>query len=369
MQYVLGLSRLGHDVLYLEDSGEWPYVLDGDFTSMSWVARDARQNISHVDSTMRRFELNWAYRNPLENKWHGISDNKRREFINTADLLINVSGSLENPNHYRGRAIMAYIDTDPIFTQTKIARGEEEFAARVAAHDVHFSFGEALSSSVPPTEFIWRPTRQPVVLDEWRHDVSPRPNFTTVMNWTSYRPLEWKGQTYAQKDVEFEKFRALPALIPEIPLELAIGSILHREWEGKTRSQLPSLKSSGWLVADAFEICAGLDAYRNYVLHSKAEWSVAKNGYVVGRPGWFSDRSACYLAAGRPVVVQDTGFSSIIPTGRGVLSFSTIDEAANDIKAVTANYRRHSRAATDIAASFFSSDDVLNNLIEVSVSV
>jgi hypothetical protein len=369
MHYVLGLVRLGHDVFYFEDSGEWPYTLAGGPTD--WIARDARQNVSHLERLMRRFGLDskWAYRNPARNEWYGMTDQERNRIVKTADLIINVSGSLEHPDAYCKRALLIYIDTDPVFTQAKIARRESDFIARIASHNIHFSFGERMSDRVLPTQFVWRPTRQPIVLDEWSTHVCPRPAFTTVMSWTSYRPLVWAGQVYGQKDVEFEKFRSLPHRVPDVPLELAIGSIVHPEWEGEKGSPLPSsLEASGWGIVNAFEVCADLDTYRSYIAHSKAEWSVAKNGYIVGQSAWFSERSACYLAAGRPVILQDTGFSAIIPTGQGVLSFSTLDDAVSAIRAVSADYHRHSQAASEIAASFFASGHVLNDLLHRSFS-
>ena len=238
IHYILGLIRLRHDVFYFEDSGEWPYALTGGPRRVDWVAPDARQNVSHLDRVMRRFGLDsrWAYRNAAAREWHGMSDQRRNSIIDTADVIINVSGSVDRPEAYRKRALLVYIDTDPVFTQTKIALGTETsqgvgtqrtlnadyfkrwrerlLAKRVALHDVHFSFGETLSSKVPPTHFFWRPTRQPIVLDEWASHVSPRPPFTTVMSWTSYPPLAWKGQIYGQKDVEFERFRSLPGRVP-----------------------------------------------------------------------------------------------------------------------------------------------------------
>jgi len=371
MQYVLGLIKLGHEVFYFEDSGEWPYLLAGGSAPSDWIARDAQQNLVHLSDIMGRFGLSesWAYHNSAEDVWYGMPDRKRQTIVKTADVIINVSGSLVTPSAYRERALLVYIDTDPVFTQAKIAMGERDFAERVASHDIHFSFGETLSGRVPSTQFYWRPTRQPVVLDEWITDASPRPSFTTIMSWTSYRPLTWKGKVYGQKDLEFRKFHSLPRHVPQVPLELAIGSIAHPEWQADTSSPLLStLEDAGWNLVNALQVCPDLDSYKSYVVHSKGEWSVAKQGYVHGQPGWFSERSACYLAAGRPVILQDTGFTSVVPAGRGVLSFSTLDEAANAIKEVSANYDCHSRAASEIAAGLFASDRVLKQLLDASFS-
>ena len=318
LQYVLGLSRLGHDVYYLEDTGQWPYnpAEDG-------LGKTSSYNVDYLAGIMSRFGLDdrWGYRFPWKNQWHGMPENRRREIIQTADLLINVSGTLQCPEKYRSVKRLAYIDTDPVFTQVKIARGQEDFRRLVDSHDVHFSFGECLPANVPNTGHAWNPTRQPVVLDQWHTETAPRETFTTVMNWTSYKPVSFEGRTYGQKDVEFKRFLDLPSLVAPLPLELAVNS-------GKT-SPTPRnlLTHKGWHLADPNKVCPDLDSYRQYIQTSLAEWSVAKNGYVEGQSGWFSCRSACYLAAGRPVVVQDTGFSSVLPTGDGILSFSTLDEA------------------------------------------
>jgi hypothetical protein len=124
------------------------------------------------------------------------------------------------------------------------------------------------------------------------------------------------------------------------------------------------LEHHGWIVVDPTETCADIDSYRNYITHSRAEWSVAKGGYVVSRPGWFSCRSACYLAAGRPVVVQDTGFDSALPVGEGILAFRTLEEAISGVEELERDYARHSRKAREIATEYFDASRVLNELIQ-----
>jgi hypothetical protein len=386
LQYPVGLARLGHDVFYFEDSGEWPYTLDGGASGIEWIARDPSRNVEHLARTMDRYGLGerWAYHFPTRPRWYGLSHRKRREVMATADLVLNVSGTLRRPQDYRQAHRLAYIDSDPVFTQVKLLmpRSQRKFQKRVAAHDVFFSFGERFSADTPRTGHMWLPTRQPIVLSEWRPSAPRRDVYTTVMSWTSYRPLRHGGRTYAQKDVEFMRFLDLPGRVAGAELEVALGMNHHTAWQtagaaddltpevralvslGATWTPHELLARAGWRTADSLQACGDLDSYRAYIESSRAEWSVAKNGYVRGQSGWFSCRSACYLAAGRPVVVQETGFSSVLPVGEGILPYRTPDEAAEAIRAVEADYPRHARAARSIAEEFFDSDRVLTRLVD-----
>jgi len=358
-QYVLGLAQLGHDVYYLEDTGQWPYN-----PREGGLGKDCDFNVQYLATVMSRYGLaeQWAYRFPWQSQWFGLSDLKRQEVIRSADLLINVSGTLERPEEYRQVSRLTYIDSDPVFTQVKLARGQLDFRKWIDVHDVQFSFGECLSAEVPETGHQWRPTRQPIVLSEWRPERPFRDVFTTVMNWTSYKPVVYGNRSYGQKDLEFVRFQELPRLITPTALEIAVNA-------GKTRrTPRQFLAHKGWRVVDPAEVCPDLDSYRDYIESSKAEWSVAKNGYVVGRPGWFSCRSACYLAAGRPVVVQDTGFGAVLPLGEGLLAFNTLEEAVASIKDIEANYPRHAKAARAIAAEYFDATKVLPRLVEESMN-
>jgi hypothetical protein len=212
LQYILGLVHLGHDVYYFEDSGEFPYNLNGGSSGNDWVAHDCTYNVDYLAKVMYRagLENRWAYRFPLKQQWFGLSDKQRMVIIQSTDLLINVSGTLERPEDYRRIPRLLYVDTDPVVTQIKLALDAEDFRRRVDAHDVHFSFGECLSEVVPATGHRWRPTRQPILLSEWRPSMSHSDVFTTVMNWTSYKPLKYRGRMYGQKDVEFTRFLDLP---------------------------------------------------------------------------------------------------------------------------------------------------------------
>ncbi|MHC4083266.1 MAG: glycosyltransferase [Planctomycetota bacterium] len=358
LQYLIGLARLGHDVYYLEDSGQWPYN-----PQRPRVDTDCEFNVGYVREAMSRYGLEdrWAYRVGWPLAWAGLSDRRREEVVASADLLINVSGSLGCPEEYRRARRMIYLDSDPVFTQVKLAE-QEQFRRLVDLHDVQMSFGEQMSDRIPDTGYEWRPTRQPVVLSEWRAASPRRDVFTTVMNWTSYKPVKHEGRTYGQKDVEFRRFLDLPRLVHPTELEVAVAL-------GKTRRPPRELLlHRGWRLVDPNVACRDLDSYRAYIEGSMAEWSVAKNGYVVGQSGWFSCRSACYLAAGRPVVVQDTGFSDILPVGEGILTFCEPQEAAEAIREVEHNYATHSRAALAIAREYFDSDKVLAQLIEAAMN-
>ena len=383
LQVVLGIKRLGHDVYYIEGSGEWPYSFDGP-AGGDGVANDPRPTVEHLASVMARFGLStkWAYQFPPTSEWFGLSDEKRTDLIRSADLLINVSGTLERPEDYRGVRRLVYIDTDPVFTQIDIAGDNSGRRHQVDAHDVHFTFGECLGKHLPDTGHRWHPTRQPIVLSEWVSSVPHHDVFTTVMNWTSYKVVMYCGRTYGQKDVEFLKFMGLPQKVLPTTLEVALHKP-HIRWPSNYENTPACIRSLdrdnatwtphevltqlGWRVVDATEVCSDSDSYRRYIQQSKGEWSVAKNGYVEGKAGWFSCRSACYLAAGRPVIVQDTGFSKVLPVGEGLLAFGTLDEAEAGIREVEGNYRRHAKAARSIAEAYFDSDKVLNRLLEVAM--
>jgi hypothetical protein len=380
VQYAAGLARLGHDVFYLEDSGEWPYSLDGGPTGNDWVRRDPSENLVHLQAVLSRYGLGekWAYRFPLDSRWFGLTDLKRREVIASADLLVNVSGTLEHPGQYRAIPRLVYIDSDPVFTQIKLQLKDSQraFRERFEGHDVFFTFGDGIPEL--DQERTWNVTRQPILLGEWR-DAPHGQVYTTVMSWTSYKPLRFEGQDYGQKDVEFARFIELPSKTPT-GLEVAMGGAHHADWE-TGKAELPEttaellrenprltpaelLSRNGWRVVDALQRCGTPDAYHKYITSSKAEWSIAKNGYVRGQSGWFSCRSACYLAAGRPVVVQDTGFT--LPAGEGILKFSTLEQAVDAIREVEAIYPRHARAARSLAEEYFNSDKVLGELIEAA---
>jgi len=363
-QYAAGLQRLGHDVLYLEDTGHWFY----DAVNQTYTD-DASRNVEYLAGVMRLFGLgdNWSLRDPKDRYW-GRNETEVADWCAGADLVLNISGSLWPREAYQKARRKVYLDSDPAYTQAKIRRvlegkpgpNEAYSLECMRLHDRFFTFGENIGQPdcpIPTDEFVWRPTRQPILLDEWKNPKSkiqnPKSPWTTVMSWKiDERPPEIAGWTLGAKDREFEKFMALPPKAG-VPLELAVSGRAPRE----------ALTANGWRLVEGHAVSSDGEVYRDYIQGSRGEWSVAKQAYVATRSGWFSCRTACYLAAGKPAVVQDTGWSKFYPAGRGLLAFSTLEEATNAIASVERDYASHCRSAREIAAEYFDADKVLKKLL------
>ena len=363
LQYVEGFARLGCEVLYLEDTGQWFYdparttFTPDATTGARWLA-DAIARVA--PSCVRR----WAVRAP-DGAWHGLDGVAVARACAGADLLLNLSGACWLRPAYRAARVTAYVDTDPGYSQAKLAAADAgtadaaaaESAALIRAHDVFFTLGEHVGADdclVPTAGLLWRPTRQPIVLDAW--PVVPPPDdgaFTTVLSWKiEPSPPVFGGRTYGGKDVELLRFLSLPRRTPE-PLELAISGDAPRA----------RLAEAGWRVVDGHAVSSTLDAYRGYLQASRGECAVAKNVYVATRSGWFSTRSAAYLASGRPVVVQDTGFPAHVPCGPGLHAFTTIDEAADALASVRRGYADACAHARHVAERCFAAEDVCARLL------
>jgi hypothetical protein len=367
IQYVLGFHRLGHDVLYLEDNGRWCY----DPAAQTFVA-DAAGNAARLHAGLAALDPalkdRWFFRDAA-GLTYGRSWPDVVRFVREADLFLHISASCWMRDEYFACKRLAFIDSDPMYTQGSVpgylngtaTEEERDRIEMLRRHDVFFTFAENLGAGdcrIPLGVFDWKPTRQPIVLSCFEpHRVpvaSRRHTLTTVASW---EPTE-KGPTfdgimYTGKSTEFLRFQDLPSRAA-LPLEVAMsGPAPHATLRGK-----------GWSVVDAWAVTSDPWIYRDYLAHSLAEWSIAKHAYAAGRTGWFSCRSACYLALGVPVVVQDTGFGVTIPTGEGILAFCTLNEAAAAIAEVAANPARHARAATEIARELFCSDKVLSQLLE-----
>lgn len=365
LQYLLGFVRLGHDAYYLEDTGMWTFDPFQDTFS-----DDATYNAGYLADCLKELEpgleKRFCFRDTYDKHW-GLSREEFAAVVDRADVFINISTTCQLRDEYRKIPVKILIDSDPLYTQSGIpgyldgTADEKTRGAidRMKEHDLFFSFGENVGKPgclVPPDIFGWKPTRQPIVLDCWKAGRAPaRDVFTTVLSW---KPVEKgpvvNGVTYGGKNLEFERLIDLPRHT-DAHLELALGG-------GKPPREL--LAGNGWKLADGYAMSNTPWKYRDYILDSMAEFSTAKNAYVASRSGWFSCRSACYLAAGRPVVVQDTGFSDFIPVGEGVLAYSDLDGALAGIESVRRDWDRHSRAAVKVAQEFFDSGRVLSALLK-----
>jgi hypothetical protein len=285
---------------------------------------------------------------------YGLDSSIIPDLVADADLFLCVSGGLVMREEYLRSPRKVLIDTDPGWNHFVVWR---QPGANYRAFDHHFTYAERIGQpgcGLPSLEIEWHPTRPPVVLDLWRQQ-DPGLSWTTVMTWDNYaRAIEDDGVSYGSKDLEFAAVEDMPRR-SDARLEIAIGGV---------RPPIDDWRGCGWSVVDAGAISCSPDSYRSYVQGSRGEFSVAKNVYVSTRSGWFSCRSVCYLAAGRPVVLQDTGFSSELPVGAGLLAFSTPDEARLALAQAEGDYERHSQAAREVASSCFGSDAVLGALLE-----
>ena len=365
IQYALGFRALGHDVWYLEDTSTWAY----DPVKMEPSA-DCSHNTAYLGRVMEKFGMGdrWIYRNGADETYHGVANAAEAEkIIASADVLANVSGACWLRPETAAIPLKLFLDGDPMFTQIGLATDpESEYAKRVASHERHFSFGLNIGQEdceVPTAGLHWRPTVQPIALDYW-NPASPAPTmphiadgaWTTVMNWASYAPKDFQGKKYGQKDIEFERFLDLPQISDE-KFVLAMG-----QGVGNKRPT-EMLESKGWNIIEPDTYLPDYTTYHEFLSRSKGEWSIAKNGYVTSHSGWFSCRSACYLAAGKPVVVQDTGWSDHLPSGDGAIAFSTPEEAAKALDLINKNYNHHSAAARAYAETHFDAARVCEDLL------
>lgn len=362
LAYVDGFRRLGFAVLYLEDTGGWLY----DPVAQTRHA-DPAPNLAALRAALAWLgadDVPWAVRAP-DGTLHGADEATVTRFCRGADLFLNVSGACWLREAYRGARRTAYLDTDPGFTQAKLravetgaADADTQFSVDlIRAHDRFLTYAEHIDSPrcrVPRGGLDWRPTRQPLVLARWprRAPVAAGAPYSTVLSWRAESAPLLDGVAYGGKDVSLRPFLDLPARAP-VPLELALAGAAPRA----------ALAAQGWRVVDAQARTATLAAYQEYLYAARGEWSVAKEIYVALRSGWFSTRSAAYLAAGKPVVVQDTGWSAHYPTGAGLFAFTTADEALAALAAVEADYAGHCAAARAVAERELDARRVLERLL------
>ena len=355
LNYVLGLAQLGHEVLFVEDSDDYASCYD---PSRHVMDTDPTYGLRFATDVFHRAGLDdrWCYHDAHRGAWHGPMASRAVAFCRTADLLLNVSGVNPLRDWSAGVPVRALIDTDPVFTQVRHLN-EPDRLALAQQHNRFLTFGENIpagTSRVPDDGLPWRPTRQPIVLDCWPI-APPCPDgpITTVMQWDSYKQQQYADVTYGMKSQSFDAYIDLPGRT-DARMTLALG--------GDTAPR-QRLTDHGWALDDPLTVTRDPWTYQDYIRSAMAEWSVAKHGYVEGHSGWFSERSACFLATGRPVILQDTGFSAMLPTGEGLLAFRSLDEAIDAITKLCADYPLHCRAARQIAEDHFASGSVLQRLL------
>ena len=357
LHYLIGLRQLGFDPYYIEDLGRWIYD-----PRINDLSSDAVGNIGSIVPTLQAYGFGdrWAFRGRYPGgKCYGMTEQQLRETYAEADAFLNVTGGQELLDEHVPIKRRIYIESDPFALQIKVSEGDVATINMLAAYHRLFSFGENLGApdcDVPIEMFRWLPTRQPVALELWHGPSRGGDTFNTITTWHNKgKDIVWRGRTWHwTKDREFQKFLDLPKRRSE-RFELAVTA---DEWT------IASLRANGWRQTSSIQISGNLDRYRAYILQSRGEFTVAREQYVRPKTGWFSDRSACYLAAGRPVIAQETGFSKFLPTGRGLFSFKTMSDILNAVEAIKSDYEGNCRAAREIAAEFFSAEKVIGGLMD-----
>jgi len=357
-QYLSALKELGHDVVYLEESG-WGNACYHPSTGS--FDNDPEEGLASVRRLLDALQAEvpiYYFRQDITKLWTGLEtsggQNELEQLIRQSDLLLNIGGVCALPE-FELAPCRALIDLDPLFTQVgKFAGGDIDIYHR------HFSYGCNLGKSsckIPTSGIAWIPTVPPVNVSFWQNvanSIAAGSAYTTIANWSAYGGIEYKGQWYGQKDTEFIKLLELPGNT-DANLELAVA--------GADEATINQLNSAGWTVRSSIDLSLNLADYCNYIVQSRGEFSAAKHAYVVTRSGWFSDRTVCYLASGRPVIIQDTGIKDWLGFTDGVCIFEDLDTAAHAIEQVQGNYESHAVAARELANDVFSHTTVLKRIL------
>lgn len=358
LSWLLGLRRLGFEVCFVEQLSAHASV----DTNGAPAAVTKSHNLAFFRAVVDRFDLSSTSTLIYDDgaQVFGMAEETLLAKAESAVALFNISGHLTYEPLMRRFSRKIYVDLDPGFTQYWHASGQP---LGLENHDEYLTVGSNVGTDacpIPTRGVPWRHVLPPVALDEWapsQDGVLGR--FTTVSSWRgAFGPITWDGHTFGLKVHEFRKFAGLPGQLPcafEIALDIHPADATDKAL----------LENQGWRLVEPGRVAVDPDAFRSYVRASGAEFSVAQGIYVETNSGWFSDRTAAYLAAGRPALVQDTGFSRTLPTGEGLLSFTTMQEAVAGAREILNSYDRHSRAARDLAETYFDSDLILGALVDV----
>jgi hypothetical protein len=369
VQYPLGLMNMGHDVYYIEDTRLYPLFQK---PGSNWG--DCSTTVTHLRTVMTYFDMSdrWAYRDEASGKTYGLSDRQIQEVCQTADVFINISCSTVMREEYARIPIRILIDSDPMFTQIQymtdqtFTEGASKIRSLIHQHNYHFTFGENIGAAnchVPTGDIRWRPTRQPIALEHWPVNVLPplkSASLTTVMNWAAGKNLQYENEEWGQKDMEFHNIMSIPALFPDIRFSLVVGQT---ERQNHIFPQ-KEIELNRWQIQRPEKVAGNWVHYQHFIADSLGEISVAKHTYVKAQTGWFSCRSACYLATGRPVVTQETGWSAYIPSGQGVFAFCNREEATEAIRRIANEPGVQAKAARRVAEDYFDSRKVLLSMLD-----
>jgi hypothetical protein len=357
--YLLGLRALGHDVWFYEDTGYYapaynPVTGEFDSTYTYGITAAAR--------FLDRFGFSdrWVFVDAEHGLEYGPGAQRVDALIREADLLVNLGGVSRPPLEQRSGRSAVYIDLDPAYTQIALDNGDTLLRTILNGYTHLFTFGENIGTPRSPVStggYAWHPTRQPVVLELWANAGCTGRTYTTIGKWDSQgRDLTYRGETFQwRKRTEWLRCLDLPTrTAADFEVAMNVDSVA---------GDPELLAAHGWRVVDPLAISTDPWRYRDYVCSSRGEFTVAKDMNVRLRSGWFSDRAACYLAAGRPVVEQDTGFGDVLPLGPGLPAFHTVEEAADAVGVIEADYDRASAYAIEVAREYFAAEKVLGRLL------
>jgi hypothetical protein len=355
--YLVPLQKLGFETWYIEDHGTNPYDPESDS-----IVMDCAYNVAYLRAVMERCGLGerWAYWDAINDVWHGLPRERAHALYAEADALINLCGSARlGPEHMRC-PVRIMIDTDPVYEQIKYARSDPGSRAYIDAHTHFFSYGANLGTpacAVPLCGVPWRATRPPVDLELWPCASGAGRCFTTIATWENKgKNIDFAGESYYwSKHVNFVRFLDIAARRRHTCFEVAMPP--------QPASVRRQVAGAGWRLLDARPISASMASYQQFIAASHGEFTVAKDIYVRPNSGWFSDRSVCYLATGRPVVTMRTGFTDYCPVGQGLFDYATHEEALAALDAIAADYLGHSRAARELAGDCFAAERVVEQLM------
>lgn len=358
LHYLVGLRALGFDPYFYEDTAYYADCFDPNSGAMH-VSPDAGVTFATAFFAHFGFADRWMFWDAARDRYHGLDGDETATVLREARLMLTLAAVTRLPRRAAQRKV--FIDIDPGFTQIRVAEGEAGLYELLAEHDRHFTIGENIGTPacpIPTDRFEWLPTRQPIALNLWE----PQPPdvaapYTTIGRWDEQRrDVHFRNEVYTwRKRVEWLKFLDLPARTGE-RFRPAMDV-------DKTPGDADLLRRYGWEIADPIAVSRDPLTYRDFIRGSKGEFTVAKDLNVRLATGWFSDRGACYLAAGRPVITQDTGFGRLLPVGRGLFAVRSVEDAVAAFAVVAADYPAHAQAAREIAAAHFDARRVLADLI------